>query len=144
MKKFQGDLHHKGSKRKLLLDEWASVSKCIKFQPIDDIKDYFGVKFALYFTWLGFYTHMLIPAAIVGVLCLIYGAVTLHSDSLSKDICSKDIVMCPRCDKYCDYWKLSEGCTYAKIQHFIDNPATIFFAIFMSVWGTIYLELWKR
>ncbi|CAH1104116.1 unnamed protein product [Psylliodes chrysocephalus] len=34
-----GDLHDRTSKRKLLLDEWASVSKCIKYQPIDEIKD---------------------------------------------------------------------------------------------------------
>ncbi|XP_076257406.1 anoctamin-1-like isoform X2 [Rhynchophorus ferrugineus] len=139
-----GDYMESGSKRHLLLQEWAAVSKCIKFQPIDEIKDYFGVKFALYFTWLGFYTHMLIPAAIVGVLCLIYAATTINTDSLSRDICKKDIIMCPLCDKYCDYWKLSDSCTYSKIQHLIDNPATIFFAVFMSLWGALYLELWKR
>lgn len=120
------------------------MSKCIKYQPIDEIKDYFGVKLALYFTWLGFYTHMLIPAALLGILCLIYGAFTLDSNSLVRDICTKDITMCPRCDKTCDYWKLSESCTYSKIQHYIDNPATIVFAIFMSFWSTLYLELWKR
>ncbi|XP_074041423.1 anoctamin-2 isoform X3 [Leptinotarsa decemlineata] len=139
-----GDIHDKSSKRKLLLDEWASVSKCIKFQPIDEIKDYFGVKLALYFTWLGFYTHMLIPASIVGICCLLYGVFTLNSDTLSRDICSKNITMCPQCDKYCDYWNLQSSCTYSKIQHVIDNPATIFFAVFMSFWGTLYLELWKR
>ncbi|XP_068908006.1 anoctamin-1-like isoform X4 [Tenebrio molitor] len=139
-----GDLHEKTSKRHLLLKHWAQVKKCVKYQPIDDIKDYFGVTFALYFTWLGFYTHMLIPASIVGVLCLVYGALTLNSDTISQDICNLDIVMCPRCDKFCDYWKLSEGCLYGKIQHFVDNPATIFFAVFMSFWSILYLELWKR
>ncbi|XP_019757132.2 anoctamin-1 isoform X2 [Dendroctonus ponderosae] len=139
-----GEIDDAGSKRHLLFHEWASISKCIKFQPIDDIKDYFGVKLALYFTWLGFYTHMLIPASIVGILCLLYGAFTLHSDTLSQDICSLDVTMCPLCDKYCDYWKLSGSCTYSKIQHLIDNPATIFFAVFMSIWAAIYLEFWKR
>ncbi|XP_030747192.1 anoctamin-1-like isoform X2 [Sitophilus oryzae] len=139
-----GDYAQTGSKRHLLLHEWASVSKCIKFQPIDEIKDYFGVKFALYFTWLGFYTHMLVPAAIVGVLCLIYAATTIDNDTMSRDICKLDITMCPLCDRVCDYWKLSNSCTYSKIQHLIDNPATIFFAVFMSLWGALYLELWKR
>ncbi|XP_072392472.1 anoctamin-2-like isoform X1 [Diabrotica undecimpunctata] len=140
-----GDLHDRTSQRKLLLDEWASVSKFIKYQPLDEVKEYFGVKFALYFAWLGFYTHMLIPASIVGILCLIYGAATLSSDSLSRDICAAaNVTMCPRCDKFCDYWNLQESCTYAKVQHVIDNPATIFFAVFMSFWGTLYLELWKR
>ncbi|XP_044748113.1 anoctamin-1 isoform X1 [Coccinella septempunctata] len=139
-----GDLNRENSKRKLLLDHWASVSQWIKYQPIDEIKEYFGVKFALYFTWLGFYTHMLIPAAIVGLLCFLFGIFSLHKDVVVDDMCNMDIVMCPRCDKYCDYWKLSESCTYAKIQHFIDNPATIFFAVFMSFWATLYMELWKR
>lgn len=128
----------------MLFDEWASVSKWIKYQPIDDIKDYFGVKFALYFTWLGFYTHMLIPASLVGLLCIIYAAFTLKSNSLCNDICTKNITMCPLCDKYCNFWNLSDTCTYSKIAHFIDNPATILFAVFMSIWSTIYLELWKR
>ncbi|CAH1128406.1 unnamed protein product [Ceutorhynchus assimilis] len=139
-----GDIDATGSKRNLLFHEWASVSKWIKFQPIDDIKDYFGVKLALYFSWLGFYTHMLIPAAIVGIICLLYGILTLPSDTLSRDICKLDITMCPLCDKFCDYWKLNATCTYSKIQHLIDNPATIFFAVFMSIWAAIYLELWKR
>ncbi|XP_063915509.1 anoctamin-1-like isoform X2 [Zophobas morio] len=139
-----GDLHESDSKRSLLLHHWAQISKWVKYQPIDDIKEYFGVKFALYFTWLGFYTHMLIPAALVGVLCLIYAATTVNSDALCDDICNLDIVMCPRCDKVCDYWKLSDGCMYSRIQHFVDNPATIFFAIFMSFWSILYLELWKR
>ncbi|KAJ8950967.1 hypothetical protein NQ318_006351 [Aromia moschata] len=87
---------------------------------------------------------MLIPAALVGLFCLIYSAATLDSDTISRDICTKNITMCPRCDKYCDYWNLNESCMYSKIQHFIDNPATIFFAVFMSFWSTLYLELWKR
>lgn len=133
-----------GSKRNLLFHEWASVSKWIKFQPIDEIKDYFGVKIALYFSWLGFYTHMLIPAAVMGIFCLVYGALTLKMDTVSRDICKLNVTMCPLCDKYCDYWKLSESCTYSKIQHLIDNPATICFAVFMSIWAAVYLELWKR
>ena len=52
------------------------------YQPIDYIKDYFGVKFGLYFAWLGFYTHMLIPAAIVGFICFIYGLSTMYSNTL--------------------------------------------------------------
>lgn len=87
---------------------------------------------------------MLIPASIVGLFCIIYAAFTLPSDTLTNDICTKNITMCPRCDKYCDFWSLSDTCTYSRIAHFIDNPATIFFAVFMSVWSIIYLEFWKR
>lgn len=87
---------------------------------------------------------MLIPAAVMGIFCLVYGALTLKMDTVSRDICKLNVTMCPLCDKYCDYWKLSESCTYSKIQHLIDNPATICFAVFMSIWAAVYLELWKR
>lgn len=141
-----GDYNVPASLRYLLYTEWAQVSKWIMYQPIDQIKEYFGVKFALYFAWLGFYTHMLIPAAIVGLLCFIYGCITMGSDRVSADICdeSLNITMCPRCDRICDYWKLSETCGYAKITYLFDNPVTVFFAIFMSFWATLFLELWKR
>lgn len=132
--------------RSLLFNEWAQVDKWIKHQPIDYIKDYFGVKYALYFTWLGFYTHMLIPASIFGVICILYGLFTLSSDQFSKDICNPDlnITMCPLCDKKCDYWNLTDACTFSKISYIVDNPLTVVFAVFMSFWGALYLELWKR
>jgi anoctamin-1 len=57
----------------LLFEEWASTKKWIKLQPLDTIREYFGVTFAMYFAWLGFYTHMLIPASIAGFLCFVYG-----------------------------------------------------------------------
>lgn len=126
--------------------EWAQVSKWAMYQPIDHIREYFGVKFALYFAWLGFYTHMLIPASIVGLICFLYGCFTLSSDTLSSDICdeSLNITMCPLCDRTCDYWKLSETCTFARFTYLFDNPVTIIFAVFMSFWATLFLELWKR
>jgi hypothetical protein len=39
-------------------------------QPIDDIRDYFGEKIALYFEFLGHYTTWLIPNAIFGVIVM--------------------------------------------------------------------------
>jgi hypothetical protein len=38
---------------------------------------YFGEKIGLYFAWLGFYTGMLVPAALVGLLVLIFGGANL-------------------------------------------------------------------
>src|SRR5687767_8953446 len=75
------------SPRTQLLNNWASISKCFTPQPLDEIRKYFGVKIALYFAWLGFYTSMLIPASIVGVFCFIYGWATLGSDRPSQKIC---------------------------------------------------------
>ncbi|KAL1115352.1 hypothetical protein AAG570_007382 [Ranatra chinensis] len=134
------------SLRRLLLVEWAQVKHWAKYQPVDQIREYFGVKYALYFAWLGFYTHMLVPASIVGLLVFLYGCATLYRDNLSRDICDDglNITMCPLCDATCDYWRLSDTCTYAKVNYLIDNPLTVFFAIFMSFWATLFLELWKR
>ena len=87
----QGDLKTPGSQRFLLHKEWASLNKGLKYQPLDPVKEYFGVKIGLYFAWLGFYTHMLIPAAIFGFLCFLYGCLTLSSDQQSKDICNKTL-----------------------------------------------------
>lgn len=43
-------------------------------------RKYFGEKIGLYFAWLGVYTQMLIPAAIVGVIVFLYGCATVDND----------------------------------------------------------------
>lgn len=45
--------------------------------------------------------------------------------------------MCPQCDYYCDQWDIRAACTQARITYLFDNGTTVFFAIFMSIWGTI-------
>ncbi|XP_015606039.1 anoctamin-5 [Cephus cinctus] len=142
-----GTYKERGSIRALLYEEWGATSKWLKLQPIDTIQEYFGVNFALYFAWLGFYTYMLIPASIAGLICFFYGLVTLSSNQLARDACDPDannVIMCPQCDKTCDYWRLSETCLLTRVTHLFDNPATTIFAIFMSFWATLYLELWRR
>ncbi|XP_060518729.1 anoctamin-4 isoform X2 [Cylas formicarius] len=140
-----GDLKTKESTRYLLYTEWASLRKWYRYQPLDCIKEYFGVKIALYFAWLGFYTYILIPPALVGLACFIYSCVTLYDNKPSEDICKdSETRMCPLCDVWCDYWNLKESCVHARITYLFDNPTTVFFAIFMSFWATLFLEMWKR
>lgn len=43
-------------------------------------RKYFGEKIGLYFAWLGVYTQMLIPAAIVGAIVFLYGCATVDND----------------------------------------------------------------
>ncbi|CAF4888233.1 unnamed protein product [Pieris macdunnoughi] len=136
--------------RRLLYLEWARPAKWYKKQPLWLVRRYFGEKIALYFSWLGFYTKMLYAPAIVGTLCFLYGLASIDSgDNIpSKEICDMsgpgNITLCPLCDKACQYQSLSDSCLFAQLSYLFDNPATVFFAIFMSFWATTFLELWKR
>nr|XP_033784511.1 anoctamin-9 [Geotrypetes seraphini] len=130
---------------KNLKKKWARWRDVLYTQPIPEIRDYFGEKVALYFAWLGWYTIMLLPAALVGVIVFLYGLVHFHSSQISKEICEANTtIMCPLCDQKCPYWQLSDTCTYAKVTHLFDNEGTVFFAIFMALWATVFLEVWKR
>ncbi|XP_041819917.1 anoctamin-4-like [Chelmon rostratus] len=137
--------HGAENHRHLLYECWAWWGVWYKYQPLDLIRRYFGEKIGLYFAWLGWYTGMLFPAALVGLLVFLYGVFTLEHCQVSKEICqATDIIMCPICDQYCPYLRLSDSCIYAKVTHLFDNGATVFFAVFMAVWATVFLEFWKR
>uniref|UniRef100_A0A665UII3 Anoctamin n=1 Tax=Echeneis naucrates TaxID=173247 RepID=A0A665UII3_ECHNA len=129
-----------------LMFEWASYSVFYKYQPIGLIRKYFGEKVGLYFAWLGVYTQMLIPAAIVGVIVFLYGCATVDDNIPSMEICDSrnNITMCPLCDRACSYWKLVTACGTARASHLFDNPATVFFSIFMALWAVLFMEHWKR
>ncbi|EDO38807.1 predicted protein [Nematostella vectensis] len=47
------------------------VQAFFKKQPLDDICEYFGVKIAMYFAWLGMYTKWLIAPAILGIVTFV-------------------------------------------------------------------------
>uniref|UniRef100_A0AAX7UEW2 Anoctamin n=1 Tax=Astatotilapia calliptera TaxID=8154 RepID=A0AAX7UEW2_ASTCA len=121
----------------LLYEQWASYSVFYKYQPIGLIRKYFGEKIGLYFAWLGVYTQMLIPAAIIGVIVFLYGCATVDDNIPSMEICDprNNITMCPLCDQACSYWKLVTACGTARASHLFDNAATVFFSVFMALWG---------
>uniref|UniRef100_A0A5F5Q180 Anoctamin n=1 Tax=Equus caballus TaxID=9796 RepID=A0A5F5Q180_HORSE len=137
--------HGAENHRHLLYECWASWGVWYKYQPLDLVRRYFGEKIGLYFAWLGWYTGMLFPAAFIGLFVFLYGVITLDHCQVSKEVCqATDIIMCPVCDKYCPFMRLSDSCVYAKVTHLFDNGATVFFAVFMAVWATVFLEFWKR
>uniref|UniRef100_G3NCS2 Anoctamin n=1 Tax=Gasterosteus aculeatus aculeatus TaxID=481459 RepID=G3NCS2_GASAC len=132
--------------RKLLYEEWANYGVFYKYQPIGLVRKYFGEKIGLYFAWLGLYTQMLIPASLVGVIVFLYGCATVNDNIPSMEICNtmNNITMCPLCDRVCSYWELSSACATARASHLFDNPATVFFSIFMALWAAMFMEHWKR
>ncbi|XP_060260213.1 anoctamin-5 isoform X5 [Ovis aries] len=136
------------NQRNILYQNWARFSYFYKEQPFNLIRDYYGEKIGIYFVFLGFYTEMLFFAAVVGLACFIYGLSTIPKTSSSIQICDPEIggqiIMCPLCDELCDYWRLNSTCLASKISHLFDNESTVFFAIFMGIWVTLFLEFWKR
>uniref|UniRef100_A0A8C6Q0P9 Anoctamin n=1 Tax=Nothobranchius furzeri TaxID=105023 RepID=A0A8C6Q0P9_NOTFU len=136
------------SERYTLYKYWAKFLCFFKEQPLDLVRNYYGEKIGIYFAWLGFYTEMLLFAAVVGTICFLYGFLTFDDNEWSKEICNEkiggNIVMCPLCDKKCSFWKLNTTCNSSWQSHLFDNVATVFFAIFMGIWVTLFLEFWKR
>uniref|UniRef100_A0A8C4E7R5 Anoctamin n=1 Tax=Dicentrarchus labrax TaxID=13489 RepID=A0A8C4E7R5_DICLA len=101
---------------------------------------YFGEKIGLYFAWLGWYTGMLFPAALVGLFVFLYGIFTLEHCQVSKEICqATDIIMCPICDQYCPYLRLSDSCIYAKVLSPQRGNK-----LYQQLLSTVFLEFWKR
>ena len=135
--------------RQRLKRDWARFGRCFKYQPYDAIKDYFGHEIGLYFAWLGFYTAMLVPLAIVALIVFVYGIISTGSYIPVLDVCNKKNegvwYMCPLCDRQCSYWSLATTtCFYAYITHIFDNSGTVVLAFVASIWATLFLEFWKR
>lgn len=64
-----------------LMKSW--VQAVCERQPLDEICEYFGVKIAMYFSWLGFYTSSLVYPAVFGMMLWFF----TESDQTSRDIC---------------------------------------------------------
>lgn len=136
------------SERFLLYREWAHPRSIYKKQPLDLIRKYYGEKIGIYFAWLGYYTKMLLLAAVVGVACFLYGFINQNNCTWSKEVCNPDIggkiIMCPQCDRLCPFWKLNITCESSKKLCIFDSFGTLVFAVFMGIWVTLFLEFWKR
>ncbi|XP_026234344.1 anoctamin-5b isoform X1 [Anabas testudineus] len=136
------------SERYNLYKHWARFLCFYKEQPLNLIRKYYGEKIGIYFAWLGFYTEMLFFAAVMGLICFVYGVLSYDDNISSKEICDAEIggsiLMCPLCDKKCTFWTLNSTCLSSWQSHLFDNEGTVFFAIFMGIWVTLFLELWKR
>nr|XP_006823057.1 PREDICTED: anoctamin-4-like [Saccoglossus kowalevskii] len=140
--------HGAENDRRLLYEEWARPGRWYKYQPLDLVRKYFGEKIGIYFAWLGYYTCALFPAAIIGLLCFIYGCIAMSTNPVQLETCDKNgmgnTTMCPLCNEKCDYWLLYESCLYTQIVLLFDNYASVFFALVSSLWATLFMEFWKR
>lgn len=115
-----------------------------------NFREYFGSKIGFYFAWLGYYTRFLYGVSVLGILCFLYGLFTMSNDTPSNQICNNTdpnggyMLICPVCDVWCDFTRLSQSCFYSKIAYVFDNFGTVIFGALVSIWGTLFLEGWKR
>ncbi|BFZ12991.1 hypothetical protein BsWGS_16030 [Bradybaena similaris] len=66
---------------KRLGSEWYTLKNYFRPQPIEKIQEYFGVKIAIYFSFLGLYTISLIPPAALGVIYFIYPRCSVYREA---------------------------------------------------------------
>ncbi|KAJ3044587.1 Anoctamin-7 [Rhizophlyctis rosea] len=117
---------------------------------LNDLRDYFGEKIALYFGWLEHYTRWLGFASIIGCVVFAYGLYYAYQNQAFSDISKDDIL------------SGDLGKVQSKATLIFDNWATMPFAFAISVWvgrylrvaregasepyfnRTLYLEFWSR
>uniref|UniRef100_A0A9J8ADL5 Anoctamin n=1 Tax=Cyprinus carpio carpio TaxID=630221 RepID=A0A9J8ADL5_CYPCA len=120
---------HEKREQKELKQSWARWSACFRGQPITNVRNYLGENVALYFLWLGWYTFLLIPASVIGLVVFLYGLAFYSTSPLMLNI-----VICA--DTVCFG-------SHVQVSLLFDNEGTVAFAMFMAVWATVFLEFWK-
>ena len=68
------------SPRSRLGARWARFAAWYKYQPLDEIRDYFGEKIGLYFAWLGAYTAWLLVPSLVGLCVFVFNLIVSFDD----------------------------------------------------------------
>ena len=123
---------------------WAQYSNIFRKQPLDDIRDYFGEKVALYFSVCGFYTSWLTIFSVLGSVVILYGWITVDSSIYVNEMCNMNLTMCPSCDQHCNYWNFSDTCDTIKFIYFFDNFSNLAYSFIISLWSITFLQFWKR
>ncbi|XP_072120674.1 anoctamin-7-like [Mobula birostris] len=134
---------------------WANTY--LKFQPLWKIRNYFGEKIALYFAVMETLLVTLIIPAFLGLATFIYGlyfsincynASSKLDESLRKynykEICSSPDLISGIVENSVKILSVHSGDFFTVIQSALDNDATPWFGLIVCLWGTIFLELWKR
>lgn len=120
--------------RQCLSDLW---SKFRKYQPLWLIRNYFGEKIGLYFAWCGTLLASLWIPTLFGLCVFGYGLYLSITKQLSQ---SSSWTNGTFADKAVGVVEDSMNV----VKEAFDNELTPYFAIVISLWGTIFLEMWKR
>lgn len=85
------------------------------YQPLDEIRDYFGDDNAIYFSWLATYTKALGIAGVFGTVTMIF-----------------------------QFWQPKALVGDTEVNGVDGNPLTLVYSIFMSIWSVVFLSVWRR
>ncbi|XP_033099885.1 anoctamin-7-like isoform X2 [Anneissia japonica] len=146
--------------------------KFFKFQPMWKIRNYFGEKIALYFAWIGCMTTMLWLPMLLGVALWIYGLLLSidnyrHEQDLEEQRLNNLEILKNELEMNISLYNSSEDISrlanvtteialagesisdlaFEMLTIFkdsFDSKATPFYALIICLWGTVFLEIWKR
>ncbi|KAF9142520.1 Anoctamin-5, partial [Linnemannia schmuckeri] len=113
----QSKLMNEANYRAQLRVKWAR--RFWRNQPLDLVNAYYGERIGVYFAWLGHYTKWLTLPAVVGMAVFVFGVI--NAARLNKLDATPNALFA-----------------------IFDNVLTMPFALFMSMWSTVYIEFWKR
>ncbi|KAK6741854.1 hypothetical protein RB195_009618 [Necator americanus] len=131
--------------RKKLSDLW---SRFFRFQPLGVIREYFGEQIGFYFAWQGTFLTMLWPATLLGLAVFVYGFVksvrtnpaTFGNCTVINYVGQTEIVPCGLRNKMAQLFTTVSSWFMKSF----DNELNAFFAAFVSVWGTMFYQIWRR
>uniref|UniRef100_A0A915B4Y7 Anoctamin n=2 Tax=Parascaris univalens TaxID=6257 RepID=A0A915B4Y7_PARUN len=137
--KFVEDL--KTDARRTLSKQWIPF---YKFQPLDKIRDYFGEKITFYFAWEGTFLTVLWPAAVIGTICFTYGFFnSMVANKTNFGVCITADASGQQISHDCSFSQIAQQIANLCLKAF-DNAMNPLFAIFISVWGTMFMQVWNR
>ncbi|CAF0912236.1 unnamed protein product [Brachionus calyciflorus] len=121
---------NKNDLRKNLHTKWAKLSNIFKFQPMWEIRNYFGESNAIYFAWLGIFISSLWLPMLIGfgffTGSLIYNIKGAHfNTSLANS-------------------SLTSNFYSSTFTNSFDNDLMPIFALIICIWGALFMEIWKR
>ncbi|XP_021363066.1 anoctamin-4-like isoform X4 [Mizuhopecten yessoensis] len=120
--------------RKDLDDTWSTY---YKFQPLWKIRNYFGEKIALYFAWSGLLISSLWIPTLFGFAIFLFGLIT-------STINETTTIERPANATLVQLIKIEMEELLETVKLAFDNDVTPFFACVVCLWGTVFLEMWKR
>ena len=100
-------LHDEESLEKLRKEWTPNLLTCRSKQPMNDVKDYFGVKIAFYFAFIEYYNYLIIYPAVLGLALQIVIYVTQNNDHVLLPFYSVFILLWSQ--SFLDSWELKEG-----------------------------------